>query len=82
MLRLGIGKLLFDLFRVFQALGDPLAAHFQHIENRTIGKAIQQRANKQEADDIGEKQRPVEAKLFAGLASRLEKTFEKARGRS
>ncbi len=76
---LGFGELLLDLLRVREALGDLLPALFEHVEDRLVGKLLQQERDDAEADDLREEEPPVEAEGLAGRAARYRRGFPRCR---
>jgi len=57
----GPGQLSLYLLGIGQTLSDLLTPHFQHLEDRSIGEPIQDKANDAEAGYLGEQVRPVYA---------------------
>src|SRR5215204_2658674 len=61
-LRLGLGELGADLFRIRQAVRDLLTALLEHLEDGPIGQPVQQRTDDGEAERLGDQMRPCDAK--------------------
>src|ERR1043166_6857864 len=64
--------LIFSAFARPRALDDPLPSFGQHLQDRSIGEAVEQKGHDTEADDLGEEMRGVQAKGirrgFGGLS--------------
>ena len=67
----GLRQLMFDLLRVEQTFGDPLAPLLQNFEDWLVGELSQDQSDDDEADDLGEKDLGIKTKSFRGLTDHV-----------
>ena len=73
-LRCGPRQLGLDLVGVGQAFGNALPAFLQHLQDRLVGKALQEKSDDAEADDLRDEMGPVQAELGGGVFGGLHQT--------
>ena len=63
----GVSQLGFDFFSVGEAVGDALAARFEHSEDALVSEQVQAKTNDAKADRLSNEVRPIHTKLFGDL---------------